>query len=254
FPTRRSSDLQEVDLVGRQAEFAANRVLDLDIEFWSVEGRFARRFDKWVPTGAQRLTGGVLSPLPDGGVAHPLVAGVIPQGEPKIEIRNAEGAIDLKDQLDHALEFLIQLIGPAENVCVVDGEGAHPNQARNLPRLLIPVDRAQLGNPHRELAEAVSLSLEDTDVMRTVHGPQLPLLLLHLRGGVHGIAIALEMTADLVNVEPGDVRRLDVLVALPPLEAEDELLHLTPDGGAFGRQQRQPAANHLVDQEEVELF
>ena len=139
-------------------------------------------------------------------------------------------------------------------MCVVDGEGAHPNKARNLPRLLVKVDRAQLGNPHRELAEAVSLSLEHSYVVRTIHGPQLPLLLLHLRGRVHGIAIALEMTADLVNVEPGDVRRLDVLVALPPLEAEDELLHLAPDGGAFGRQQRQPAANHLVDQEEVELF
>src|SRR2546425_13099323 len=97
---------------------------------------------------------------------------------------------------------------------VVDGEGAYPDQARSLTRLLVAVHRSQLGDPHRKLAEAVGLSLEDADVMGTVHGPQLPLLVLHFRGGIHRIAIALEVTADLVNVQPGDVRRLDVLVAL----------------------------------------
>src|SRR2546425_835696 len=171
--------------------------------------------------GPQCLAGGVLGPLPHGGVAHPLIASLVPQGQPEIEIGDAEGAVDLQDELDHPLEFVVQLIGPAEDMRVVDGEGAYPDQARNLPRLLIAVHRAQFSNPHRKLAEAVSLSLEDTDVMRTVHGPQLPLLVLHFRGGIHRIAIALEVAADLVNVQPGDVRRLDVLVALPALKAED---------------------------------
>ena len=45
-----------------------------------------------------------------------------------------------------------------------------------------------------------------------------------------------------------------MLVTLAPLQPQDEVLHLPPDGGPLGGQERQPPAHHLVDQKEIEIL
>ena len=85
--------------------------------------------------------------------------------------------------------------------------------------------------------------------MRTVHRPELPLLVLHLGGGVHRIPVAFEMPADLVDLESGDVGSFDVMVPLASLQPQNEFLHLPPDGRPPRGQQGQPSTDHFVDQE-----
>ena len=52
---------------------------------------------------------------------------------------------------------------------VVLGEAADAGQARQLARLLVAVDRAELGQPHRQVAVAPRLGGVDLDVVRAVH-------------------------------------------------------------------------------------
>ena len=137
---------------------------------------------------------------------------------------------------------------------VIDGERPNPDQPGDFARLLVAIDGPELRDPHRQIAKAGRLALKETDMVRTVHGPQLPLLVLHLGGRIHRVPIALQVSADLVELQAGDVGGFHVLVALAALETQDELLHLVADGRPLGSQQRQAAAHHLVDQEEIEFL
>jgi len=49
-----------------------------------------------------------------------------------MEVGDAKGAIDLEDELHDALELLVELVGPAEDVGVVDRERTNPDQPRDL--------------------------------------------------------------------------------------------------------------------------
>jgi len=99
-----------------------------------------------------------------------------------MKVLDAERPVHLQDQLDHPLELLVELIRAAEDMGIVDREGPHPDQAGDLARLLVPVHRAQLGEAHRQVPEAVGLPRKHADVMGTVHRPELPLFVLHLGG------------------------------------------------------------------------
>ena len=68
----------------------------------------------------------------------------------------------------------------AEQVGVVLGEAADPGQARQLARLLVAVDRAELGQPQRQVAIAARLRGVDLDVVRAVH--RLEQVLLEVAG------------------------------------------------------------------------
>ena len=184
---------QEVDLIGREREFAADRVLDLHVELWSVEGGFARRLDKWMAGSAQRLASSVLGTLPHGRVPHPLITHVVTEGEPKVKVLDAERPIHLQDQLDHPLELLVELIRAAEDVGIVDGEGPHPDQAGDLARLLVAVDRAQLEDPERELAVGALPALVDEDVEGAVHWLRVVRRPFHLHGRVHPVGVPVEV-------------------------------------------------------------
>src|ERR1700694_109155 len=196
---------EEVDLIGREREFAADRVLALDVELRSIEGGLPRLFHKWMAGGAHSRTSGVLGALPYRWLPHPLIADLVAEREPEVKVLDAERPIHLQDQLDHPLELFIELIGPAEDVGIVDGEGAHADQPGDLARLLVAVDRAQLGEAHRQVPEAVRLSLKHADVMRTVHRSELPFLVLNLGRGIHRVVVPFEMPADLVDLETGDI-------------------------------------------------
>ena len=61
------------------------------------------------------------------------------------------------------------------------------------------------------------------------------------------------MAAGLVQLEPADVRREDLLVSLPPQVLADEVLQLDADFRALGLPEHQALADFVVDGEQPKL-
>ena len=66
--------------------------------------------------------------------------------------------------------FVFDLLRRAEDVRVVLRESAHAQQPVHRPAALVAIHRAQLAQPHRQLAIAAQLVAIDQDVARAVHG------------------------------------------------------------------------------------
>ncbi len=80
--------------------------------------------------------------------------------------------------LDAAAELVRHLLVGAEEVGVVLREAADAGHAVELARLLVAIDGAELGQPHRQVAVAPRLALVDLHVVRAVHRLEQVALLL----------------------------------------------------------------------------
>ena len=65
-----------------------------------------------------------------------------------VELQRPE---NIEHDVDNAFELFEQLVGTHEQVGVVLRETTHTSQAVQLARLLVTVDRTELGQPHRQL-------------------------------------------------------------------------------------------------------
>ena len=73
--------------------------------------------------------------FPEGVVADVFVAFGIAGAQPGAEVGHAQRAEDLLNQLDHAFEFIQQLIGADEKMGVIDGEAARARQSAQLAQI-----------------------------------------------------------------------------------------------------------------------
>ena len=92
----------------------------------------------------------VLGPAPDVAV-HALELGVsrVVLGQPHAVVGQSQRAQHVLGQLHGRLEFLADLVVSAEQVGIVLGEAADAGHAGELARLLVAVNRAELGQPQR---------------------------------------------------------------------------------------------------------
>jgi hypothetical protein len=72
-------------------------------------------------------------------------------------------------QIESGPELFLDLIGGAEEVGVVLGQSANAEHAVEFARLLVPVDRSEFRQPHRQIAIAPRQGLVNLHVMGTVH-------------------------------------------------------------------------------------
>ena len=101
------------------------------------------------PAAVQRGLQGLGGPGPHGLVAdgHPRL-----RGQPDGRVGEAEGRVDLQDQVEDPEDLLDQLVFPADDVGVVLGPAANPQQPVQGPHSLVPVDGAQLEQAHGKVA------------------------------------------------------------------------------------------------------
>ena len=137
---------------------------------------------------------------------------------------------------------------------VVQGHAAHAAETAERAGALVAIHGAEFGNFHGQIAIAAQLRLVDEDMVRAVHGPQHHLLGLEVHGREHVLVIVGPVAGALVEVDLGEVGRVDVLVAEFALEAEDVVLQQAADGCAFGEPERQAGADFFADGEELEFL
>ena len=165
----------------------------------------------------------------------------------------AEGAQDVRGEVEHAQDLVLELVGAAEDVRVVLREAAHAHQAVQHARALEAVDGAELRPAIRQVAVAAQPRLVDRQVERAVHRLELVLDVLDLDRRVHVRPVEIGVPARVPEVELRDVRRVDDVVAAGVVLVAPVVLDLLADEAALRVPQHEPGAGLVGDREQVEL-
>ena len=139
---------------------------------------------------------------------------------------------------------------------VVLRESAHARQSVELARLLVAVDRAELGQTHRQFLVRTGLRTVDLAVVRAVH--RFEQVLLALDRGVDRLERILAVFGVVargdVEFLVADMRGDHLLVTVFFLHVAQKLLQTVAQGGAFGQPQRQALAHALREGEQFEVL
>ena len=245
----------EVELHRRQLPGAPDGVDDLDVDLGTVERGLA--LDALVRHAAvvEDLCQRRLGELPD------LIGALVPGGV----LRVAAGQLDLvlgeAERLVHHLgdveagpELRLERVLGAEDVSVVLREAAHPHQPVQRSRALEAIDRAELREPHRQVAIAALARVVDPDVEGAVHRLDLVALPVDLHRRIHAVAVVGVVPALVPQRAGRDVRREQQLIAVGEVGLAPVVLDLLADEGAVGQPQHQAAAELLRDLEELQVL
>ena len=244
--------LLEVDLERGHLPAPPDRVLDVHVDLGRVERALALgdhvRQAGLVQRVLERRLGG--APTPRGSPTN--FSGRVDSSASNSVSPKSRSRPSTKSS--RRRQLVGQLLGRAEDVRVVLGEAADPGQAVHHTGLLVPVDRAELEQPQRQLAVGPPARGVDQDVHRAVHRLGVVLRALHL----HRRDTCRRRTSpggprSRTSVRLGDVRGVDELVAGLLVAAARVVLHHPPDGPALGVEHRQPAADLGREREQVEL-
>ena len=148
-----------------------DRVGQMEFQLRGVEGAFAGQlFPAELLGGASglgdRLAQDLLGLVPLGVGAEALLG---PQRQLDLVFAEPEVAIDAVEQVAEGDDLVDQLVFAAEDVRVVLGELAHPQQPVQRAVRLVAVAAAELGHAQRQVAIGFDALLEHQDVRRAVH-------------------------------------------------------------------------------------
>ena len=190
-----------------------------------------------------------------GVVPHPVFADGLLRfgGEVGLEAGKPEGRQYLPGKVQDIQDFVFHLIGTAEDVAVVDGEAADAKQAVKDARALVPVDRADLSDPQRQVAVTARSAGVDLKVEGTVHGLDVVVLVFDLHRREHVLAVKAEVAAGLPEGGFADMGCDHKLVIPLVVDLAPVILYGTANGGAFRMPEDEPRSNALRDAEQVKL-
>ena len=234
-----------VHLDGAQLPAAAQSILDHKVQLGTIEGRLAGHL-----LGNQAL---LLTSLDDGalGLFPYLIASHIFLLVIGVTQRNlsliveTEYTEDKRDDVHHAQELLLQLVGRAEQVSIVLRETAHARQSVQLTTLLIAVNGTELGIADRKVTVTAGSGLVDLAVVGAVHGFEHVLLTLLGRGdGTERVLTILGIvTAGDIQQLVADVWRDHLLIAITLLDLGKHVLQAVAQGSTLGKPQGQTLAH-----------
>ena len=182
-----------------------------------------------------------------------LVRVVAAGGQLQVVVVEAEVAQQAEHEGEQVADLAGRLLGGDVAVRVVLGQPAHAGEAVDDAGLLVPVDRAELEEPQRQLAVGPPARPEDQVVHRAVHGLEVVLRVLQLHRREHGVGVVRQVAGQLEDVRLGDVRGADVVEALLDVPAADVVLHLPLDHAALGVEDGQAGADLVGEAEQVQL-
>ena len=148
----------------------------------------------------------------------------------------------LEIQVDHAQEFLLELVLRDVDVRIVHLQRADAHQAEQLAGFLVAVARAIFRQADRQVAIRARLGTEDLVVHRAVHRLDVVLHALELHRRVHALGVVRQVPGVDEEVFLGKVRRAHPQVARLLFHFLGQLFDLLDHHAAVGREQRQPRA------------
>jgi len=167
-----------------------------------------------------------LGAVPDVVAAGPRLGAV---GELDRELREAEIAVDARQEVDEAPRLRLDLVLGAEDMRVVLHEAAHPHDPVQRARGLVAVARPELGHAQRQVAVALEPLVEDLHVAGAVHrlervdGLFTGVLLVDL-DDEHVVLVLVPVARRLPQLAVHHLRRVDLDIAAALLLAAHVVL------------------------------
>ena len=192
--------LDEVHLDRAELPLAAQHVLGHEVGLGAVEGGLALHRVVLHLVGVQRGLERVRRQRPFLVVGHVLALAAA-QRELHPVVAQLVAVEHLADQLQRPAELFLDLVGPAEDVAVVLRQRPHARQAAQLARLLVAVERGELGEAQRQVAIGVHAHLVvQRHVAGAVHRlqPERDALIDH--GREHHVGVVVEMAGAFEQV------------------------------------------------------
>ena len=165
---------EHVDLNGDDGVLFAEDVLVLDVQLGAVEGGLVDADGVFYLEIVQNFAHDALGlvPLLRRADIFLLVVGV-PLGEAEgAVLQHAHGFQAVLGQLQAALEFLLQLLRPQDQVALGDGELADPNEAVHLTGVLVAEQGRGLSQSHGQVPVGAGPVQEHLVLEGAGHGPQ----------------------------------------------------------------------------------
>ena len=168
-----------VKLDGAKLPLPADAVTDHEVHLRPVKRGFSRAHEERQAHVLEHGLDFLLGPPPDVAVdALELGVGRVVLGQPHAVIGEPQRAEHVLGQLHRGPELPTDLLVGAEEVGVVLCEAADPGHARELARLFVAINRAELGQSQRQVAITPRLRGVNLDVVRTVHRLEQVLLVV----------------------------------------------------------------------------
>src|SRR5579859_174284 len=245
----------EVELNGGKLPGAADGVHQLDVDFRAVKRGFAHN----------RLVGNIhllqdLLQRVDGAVPVLLAADEallivgVPDAQLDLVFSEAKSLEDGHGEFHAAHDFALNLLRRAEDVGIILGEAAHPQQAVHHARPLISVHRAQLAVTLRQVAIGAHGIRIDEDVAGAVHGLHAIFRVVELHGREHVLRVIAFMAAGLPQVHAEGVWRINERIAALEVLIAHPVFHFLADDAAFGMPEDQSRPGQFLDAEQVKLL
>jgi len=174
----------------------------------------------------------------------------------ELEVEVVEPVVPQERQREgeQRLQLLPHLLARREDVGVVLGHPSDACQTVDHAGLLVPVDRAELEQPHRQLAVGPRAGAIDQDVIRTIHRLEVVLgAAIELHRREHPLGVPVEVTAHVEQLAFRDVRRVHEQVVVLDVAPARVVLHQHADQAAARMEDGEPRPDLLREREQVEL-
>ncbi len=158
-----------VHLHGAELPFAADDILDHEVDLRTIERSFPRLFRKRHAQRSGSLAARSFRLVPLLRITGKLAAVGITQTHAHAVVMHAQGIQHDLHQTEAAEHFLRHLFFGAEEMRIILRETTHAGQPVQLTALLPAIHRAEFGEAHGQVAIAARLAVVNLDVMRAVH-------------------------------------------------------------------------------------
>ena len=197
----------------------------------------------------QNFLHGVLRLGPLLGGADELLPIVrIPLGEPVGHVlAQPQGVQHIPGQLQAALELLLQLLGPENQMPLGNGELPHPDKAVHLAAVLVAEQGGGFSQAHGQIPVGTHPVEEHLILEGAGHGPQGEdlLVLFLVPQDEHPFLIVIPVPRNLIQIALGHQRGLGQEIAPLLLLVLHKPLQQLDDPRALGQQDGQPLADDV---------
>ena len=258
---------REIDLIGRDREFASDGAPDLDVDLGAIESGFVGDLDEMDAGFDENIPDHFLGLAPE----FRLVDEFLPQffgvmgGESHEVLFEAEDLEVFEIHLIHGDELRFELFRGAVQMGVVHLHRSDPHEAEQFTGLFVAVTGPVFGEAHWEVAVASGHGAKDLVVMRAVH--RLEVILLRGRGrsvrkriflledhrGEHAFLVVRQVSAGEVHVLSCEVRCTHALITGLELGLFGQSLNFLDEDGAIRHPEGETWAHVVVEGEQFEF-
>jgi len=241
----------EIELDGGALVVALEGITDVNINLRTVEGTITRVDLPREASAVEHSLQARLGAIPKGGITHEVLR---TGGELHAEVETKDGVGEL-DEVKHASDLLLDLVGTTEDVGIILDETTHTGQTVKGAREFVTVENTKLGETKRKLTITACTVLEHQAVAGAVHRLQSPhgirIIIASDLEGEHVLLVVLPVAAGLPELAHEDIGGHDLIVATTEVLLTHEVAELLVHAVTARKEE---AGSRAVSVEEEELL